>query len=201
MKNTTQRILDWCASVLGFSESRDMITSGGESKSSQGRGKSSKPSPAMQYRPEKTDYVLEAQRLFASFGASMTSKRGGTVYDPERASPDDDSRAESGYRILNAIWQHPKSGACMFVGNDRCASNKDILVKNKITNIVNCTKPAPRGTLPNYFENTGRFRYLDFPAARWDEYVLYEKDGSSVRSENEKFKKLMKFMAPLLAFV
>jgi len=173
-----QRILDWCAEVMGLSSSQqqqEKITSGTSGRRASKSGGNLNPieSDSSSRKEKTTDFVLEAQRLFASFGVSMTTRSTNRVYDPEMASAGDDSRAESGYRILNVIWKHPKTDACMYVGNERCASNKDILHKNKITNIVNCTKPAGRGTLPNYFENTGRFRYLDFPAARWDEYVLY----------------------------
>ena len=123
-------------------------------------------------------FMLEAQRLFVQLGIAMTSsvksrKEWGKGDDDD----DDDNEERKYYRNLDVIYHHPQGNGRVFVGNDRAASNLAILQKNKITHIVNCTRPARAGTLPNHHSSNPRYRYYEFPAAVWNEYVLEDDRG------------------------
>ena len=145
--------------------------------------------------------MLEAQRLFVQLGIAMTSsvksrKEWGKGDDDD----DDDNEERKYYRNLDVIYHHPQGNGRVFVGNDRAASNLAILQKNKITHIVNCTRPARAGTLPNHHSSNPRYRYYEFPAAVWNEYVLEDERGNPVRNEKQKMLNLMRWIKPPISF-
>jgi len=90
-----------------------------------------------------------------------------------------DGSSGSRYRDLDPVWKHPKSGACVYIGNKTAAHSRDILKKHGITCIVNCTK-----TISNAFEETAGdekgvayynfiiYRYLSELDLRTDRGVL-----------------------------
>jgi len=51
------------------------------------------------------------------------------------------------YRDLDAVWQHPETGAKVFIGNQTASKTRSILANAGITHIVNCTDD-----MPNAFE-------------------------------------------------
>eukprot|EP00306_Pavlova_sp_CCMP459_P019665 CAMPEP_0185200866 /NCGR_PEP_ID=MMETSP1140-20130426/48176_1 /TAXON_ID=298111 /ORGANISM="Pavlova sp., Strain CCMP459" /LENGTH=121 /DNA_ID=CAMNT_0027768233 /DNA_START=52 /DNA_END=414 /DNA_ORIENTATION=+ len=65
------------------------------------------------------DWDAEAEKLFARLNLSM----------------DDES---SGAHDLDAVWQHPNTGAKVYIGNRRAASSRQILRAHGISAIVNC---------------------------------------------------------------
>mmetsp|Transcript_71739 Transcript_71739/g.115823 ORF Transcript_71739/g.115823 Transcript_71739/m.115823 type:complete len:200 (-) Transcript_71739:88-687(-) len=77
------------------------------------------------------NYDLEAQKLFALLGLA-----------PSGAASEESSRQRQ-YRDLDAVWQHPTTGARVFIGNQTACSNRDILRRSNITCIVNCTTDMP----------------------------------------------------------
>ena len=153
-----------------------------------------------------TDYVLEAKRLFLSMGMSFTnlgsSKRKDIDKNDIIVDDDDDETDKSNiYRNLNILYKNPSTGGIIFTGNDRAASNLNILTKNRITSVVNCTRPAVAGTLPNYHINTGRIRYYDFPIACWNAYVLEDDFGEKCKGQGQRYDQLTKFLKPMLQFI
>ena len=102
---------------------------------------------------------------------------------------------------MDIIYHHPQGNGRIFVGNDRAASNLSILQKNKITHIVNCTRPARGGTLANYFSNNSRYKYYEFPVACWQDYVMEDDSGLPIRDDNKKMLQLMKFLKPMFMFL
>lgn len=161
-----------------------------------------------------TDYVLEAQKLFLNMGLAFTQmgqtnkQRASRLKKDTLANEDDDDEDDSSslssnniYRNLDILWRHETTRGCIFTGNERAASNLDILVRNKITSVINCTRPAHAGTLPNYHANTGRIRYYDFPVACWHDYILYDDEGDKITNSKVRLDKLTQFLKPMLAFV
>ena len=143
-------------------------------------------------------FMLEAQRLFLKMGIAMTS----TGKNGNRGDDDDDDDGERrNYRNLDIIYHHPQGNGRVFVGNDRAAGNLAILQKNKITHIVNCTRPARAGTLPNHHANNPRYRYYEFPAAVWNEYVMEDDRGMPVKNEKQKMLNLMRWIKPLFQYI
>ena len=152
----------------------------------------------------RTDFVLEAQKLFTQIGLAFTSsaRSGRGAHDEDDGEVEVGKRKEAAhYHNLDVLFTHPQSGGKVYVGNDRAASNLNILLRNRITSVVNCTRPARGGTLPNYHASTGKLRYFDFPAACWVDYVLYRQDGSEIYDENELLLNLLKFVKPMLRFL
>lgn len=80
---------------------------------------------------ERPDYDLEARKLFELLGLPPTG-----------ASSAEVSR-QTQYRDLDPVWQHPTTGARVFIGNATASGTRDILRQNDITCIVNCTSDMP----------------------------------------------------------
>lgn len=204
-------MLDWLRELLGNgskskstglrkTKSMPALTSegsgSGKSSSRSSRGMHSKSSSSL----KNETMMLEAQRLFLSMGLALTSTKNSKRRDED--DDDDDVRGDrSHYRNLDIIYHHPQGNGRVFVGNDRAASNLAILQKNKITHIVNCTRPARAGTIANHHQNNARYKYYEFPVACWGEYVFEDDRGLMIREENKKMLQLMKFLKPMFMFI
>lgn len=219
-------MLDWIRSLLGSftGNRRKRITIEGD-RPDEGKGKMRKTrsEPAMISSASKSSlkevrrgarddssgrsigslknetFMLEAQRLFLALGIAMTS--GGKNGRRGDNDDDDDDGERRNYRNLDVIYHHPQGNGRVFVGNDRAAGNLAILQRNKITHIVNCTRPARAGTLPNHHANNPRYRYYEFPAAVWNEYVMEDDRGNPVHNEKQKMLNLMRWIKPLFHFI
>lgn len=73
---------------------------------------------------------------------------------------------------LDAVWQHPRTGARVFIGNRRAASQKKTLQHHGIRAIVNCQDLESQ----NFFESSGDVRYLRFDVQAWPSAVPEEKN-------------------------
>lgn len=94
------------------------------------------------------DWDAEAERLFARLNLG-------------------DGESGGKHNDVDAVWQHPTSGAKVFVGNRRAASTRKILAKHGITSIVNC-----QGTdSTNFFEGSKDIRYFRMDVQQWDAQV------------------------------
>ena len=71
--------------------------------------------------------------------------------------------ARSRYTELDAIWQHPVTGARLFVGNQTAAHSRRTLGGYGISAIVNCLPESS----PNAFEDDEGMDYMRFPIANW----------------------------------
>jgi hypothetical protein len=76
------------------------------------------------------------------------------------------------YNDLDAIWEHPVTGARVYVGNLTAASTRSILDAHHIRHVVNCQEAGSK----NFFEErpaedaaprSGRISYLRFPISQW----------------------------------
>ena len=115
---------------------------------------------------EKIDFDKEAFALWKRLGL-----------DPAKSSED------STWRNMDAIWRHA-GGGTVYVGNQMAAENLDLLVRNRITHVVNCTNGW--GKIPNFHQQ--KLTYYEFDIARW----------SSVVSDEDS---LARFTDPMFAFV
>ena len=68
----------------------------------------------MSRRGGPVDYNEEAQKLFKLLNL-----------DPSGAASEDS--ISRGYRDLDAVWQHPTTGAKVFIGNQTAAQRAEIL--------------------------------------------------------------------------
>lgn len=93
------------------------------------------------------DYDDAARRLFAQLDQA--------VREPQALA--------SSYRNLDCVFEHPESGARVYIGNIDAARGADILDRQRITRVVNCQDP----TSQNFHERNPRFKYLRFPVAWW----------------------------------
>mmetsp|Transcript_13505 Transcript_13505/g.36430 ORF Transcript_13505/g.36430 Transcript_13505/m.36430 type:complete len:218 (+) Transcript_13505:92-745(+) len=96
------------------------------------------------------DYDAEARKLFELLNLS-----------PSGEASEESSRLYC-YRDLDAVWQHPKTGARVFIGNATASSRAAILRQNDITHIVNCTSD-----MRNEFEG------CDDPAIEYYRFDIY----------------------------
>ena len=55
-------------------------------------------------------------------------------------------------KSISAIWQHPDSGAWVFVGDKKAAGCRVTLKNNGVCDIVNCTASKKFEGTPNFFE-------------------------------------------------
>eukprot|EP00961_Rhodomonas_salina_P066150 888645-Rhodomonas_salina.1 len=85
---------------------------------------------------EHLDFDKEAKKIFDSL-----------KLDPNRGR----------YNPLDPIWRHPVTGATLFVGNVKAASDISILDQNSVTHVVNCTN-----NMECFHQKTGRIVYLRF---------------------------------------
>lgn len=97
------------------------------------------------------------------------------------------------YQHLNIIWKCKETNAKVYVGDHHAAENKNMLLKEGITKIVNCTRPSAShtGELPNYLEECEQFTYFEFPVGDWNEQSCGQGRAQSV----------IGFFKPMLAFV
>lgn len=151
--------------------------------------------PVKKQKEQPTDYMLAAQNLMVKMGLSLFSKRSEQV-DEDNALQD--NTENNIYRNLDVIYKYAPTGGCIITGNERAANNIHIINKNKITTIINCTRPARSGCLPNYHESNPRLKYYDFPVACWNDYILYDSAGDRVTDIREKFKQMTVFFSPML---
>jgi len=77
----------------------------------------------------REDFAAEARSLFASLG--LDASGGGTPGGGGR------------YDDLNKVFQHPTSGAGIYIGNHRAASSRETLGAHGIGHVVNCTDDLP----------------------------------------------------------
>ena len=91
------------------------------------------------------------------------------------------------YNNLDALWSSPSNGASIFVGNQTAARSLDILDKNHITCVVNCTD-----CMPNYHQDNSRISYYRFDISA---FVHSPKSGDYMDKE------IKTFISPMLAFV
>ena len=88
------------------------------------------------------DFDEEARKLFAALNL-----------DPQR---------KQGYRDLDAIWRHPRTGGRVYVGNRTAASERAILTSHHITHVVNCTD-----SMPCFHERDPQMAYHRFHVSGW----------------------------------
>eukprot|EP00756_Hemistasia_phaeocysticola_P034500 Hpha_TRINITY_DN16523_c8_g1::TRINITY_DN16523_c8_g1_i1::g.137072::m.137072 len=113
-------------------------------------GTSAKPAPkrasvhSASATPVEEDYAEAGKKLLERVNL-------GEQGAPERYSPCD------------PLWRHPESGATMYVGGQRVASDREELRKLNITRIVNCQDRDGR----NYFQSDPDLEYLQFEIGTW----------------------------------
>jgi len=151
--------------------------------------------PVKRQKEQPTDYMLAAQNLMVKMGLSLFSKRSEQVDEDDALQ---DNTENNIYRNLDVMYKYAPTGGCIITGNERAANNIHIINKNKITTIINCTRPARSGCLPNYHESNPRLKYYDFPVACWNDYILYNSAGDRVTDIREKFKQMTMFFGPML---
>lgn len=61
------------------------------------------------------------------------------------------------YNAMDPLWRHPQTGGTFYVGNQTAAMNIELLLKNGVTHVVNCTD-----NMPLYHERDGRITYHRF---------------------------------------
>lgn len=91
------------------------------------------------------DYAEEAHKLFAKVGISVDSA-------------DDGGDSLRHFFKPDAVYKHPTSGACLYIGGQGPASNLQVLEELQIFNIINCQ--GRTGDL--YFKKDKRFKYLRY---------------------------------------
>eukprot|EP00931_Biecheleriopsis_adriatica_P064625 TRINITY_DN39376_c0_g1_i1.p1 TRINITY_DN39376_c0_g1~~TRINITY_DN39376_c0_g1_i1.p1 ORF type:complete len:354 (-),score=70.88 TRINITY_DN39376_c0_g1_i1:78-1115(-) len=114
----------------------------------------------MAMMPAAPDYDEEARKLFKLLNLPATG-----------AASEDSSRFQ-GYRNLDPVWQHPASGARVFIGNKTAASSRLILQDNGISHVVNCTSD-----MPLFFSRDPSISYF-----RFDIYKFYRELDFSNRT-------------------
>jgi len=122
------------------------------------------------------DYNEEARKLFRMLNL------------PETGAATEASTTIQGmeYRDLDAVWQHPETGARVFIGNQTASRTRAILQRNNITHIVNCTDD-----MVNVFE--GKDNTISY--FRFDLYQYYSKLDLNTH------KGVLKFFAPVFRWI
>jgi hypothetical protein len=67
---------------------------------------------------------------------------------------------------LSQIWEHPETGARVYVGNLTAASTRSILDAHGIRHVINCQEEGSK----NFFEEKGgggSISYMRFPISQW----------------------------------
>lgn len=119
-------------------------------------------------RDTDSTYDEEAHRLFTAL--NLTPSKGAR---------------RSAYDDLNAVWQHPSTGAKVFIGNQTAASSQTLLQSHDISCVVNCTT-----NMKNFFEKNPSFAYYRFKIATWYSFdLIQENNGASL------------FFAPVFAWI
>mmetsp|Transcript_70958 Transcript_70958/g.229733 ORF Transcript_70958/g.229733 Transcript_70958/m.229733 type:complete len:350 (+) Transcript_70958:28-1077(+) len=91
------------------------------------------------------------------------------------------------YNEADAIWEHPTTGARLYVGSEGLAQSREKLQALGVTCIVRCLDLD--GT-PGAFEGDSSFEYLHFPISWW------KRTGQC-----HSHKGIARILAPLLGFV
>jgi len=109
-------------------------------------------------------------------GISQTSSSFGSTgelpdFDKEgqRLLAEAESHTECGeYDNLNMVWQHPGTGARLFVGNERAAASRDSLLELGIGGIVRCLDDAGTGFgTGRHSSDQAHHELLHYPIACW----------------------------------
>eukprot|EP00928_Gymnodinium_smaydae_P029175 TRINITY_DN2204_c0_g1_i2.p1 TRINITY_DN2204_c0_g1~~TRINITY_DN2204_c0_g1_i2.p1 ORF type:complete len:355 (-),score=65.21 TRINITY_DN2204_c0_g1_i2:282-1346(-) len=98
------------------------------------------------------DFDEEARKLFKLLNLSSSGEATESASDLY------------GYHDLDAVWQNPRTGGRVFIGNQTACRSRQLLQKHGITNIVNCTSD-----MPLYFE--GKDPSISY--YRFDIYKMY----------------------------
>eukprot|EP00040_Diaphanoeca_grandis_P027827 m.159246 g.159246 ORF g.159246 m.159246 type:complete len:204 (+) comp31129_c2_seq1:847-1458(+) len=77
------------------------------------------------------------------------------------------------YNGLDPIFEHPTSGAKVYVGNLKTAQNRTKLGTYNIQSVVNCQNATSR----NFHEKVAGFKYLRFSIANWQMSSRFLKHG------------------------
>jgi hypothetical protein len=120
------------------------------------RSSSSRSSSSSKLDTDST-YDDEARRLFAALNLPVAKGARRTAYDD-----------------LNAVWQHPTTGARVFIGNQTAASSKTMLQAHGISCVVNCTND-----IRNYHEKDSAFAYYRFRIASWYSFSLIQEPNGA----------------------
>ncbi|CAD7930020.1 unnamed protein product [Amoebophrya sp. A25] len=67
------------------------------------------------------------------------------------------------YNELDAVYEHPTTGAKVYIGNLVSAQTKGILDRHGIRRVVNCQDT----TTENYHQSNPEFEYFRFPISHW----------------------------------
>jgi predicted protein tyrosine phosphatase len=97
--------------------------------------------------------------------------------------------AGAGNNHLDALYQHPTTGARVYVGNITAATSKAILEQHGITHVVNCRSQRT----VNSHEGNAAFTYLRFPIGGWR--------NQTASSSSNKHLDVQLYLDPLFAFV
>jgi len=85
----------------------------------------------MSLQRAKPDLDAEARKIFAALGLS------------EDGASTEHSRTVNRYSDLDAVWQHPDTGAKVYIGNATASKSPHIHRQHSISHIVNCTTDMP----------------------------------------------------------
>uniref|UniRef100_A0A7S2QNG6 protein-tyrosine-phosphatase n=1 Tax=Zooxanthella nutricula TaxID=1333877 RepID=A0A7S2QNG6_9DINO len=117
--------------------------------SSRGAGGAAHPRPLPLSRSNEVDYAVEGRKLLASVNVSQSA--GGGV------------RGGNKWSGCDPLWQHPKTGATLYVGDEGMARNRTNLRRKGITRIVNCQDSDGA----NYFQGDMELEYYRFKIGLW----------------------------------
>lgn len=111
---------------------------------------------------------------------------------------------EKEYNSLDPIYKKPHSPATIYVGDRHAASDINLLKRFRITSVVNCTRPAESGELPNYCQGT-YIKYYEFPIATWSHYLFPNKSRdewlSDKASTPQELAKVRDFFQRMFQFI
>lgn len=114
------------------------------------------------------------------------------------------SKKDRDYNSLDPIYRRPNSPATIYVGDRHAASDINLLKKHKITSVINCTRPADTGELPNYCEGS-HIRYYEFPIATWSYYLFPNKSREEWMEDNpatqQELNKIRDFFQRMFQFI
>lgn len=102
------------------------------------------------------DYDEEARKLFELLNISPDST---TVTQTTKSG----TTRFRFYRDLDCVFQHPKTKAKVFIGNQNAAASTETLEAHNITQIVNCQDAHAK----NFHEGNDTYTYYRFPISWW----------------------------------
>eukprot|EP00451_Oxyrrhis_marina_P023061 CAMPEP_0204355854 /NCGR_PEP_ID=MMETSP0469-20131031/34479_1 /ASSEMBLY_ACC=CAM_ASM_000384 /TAXON_ID=2969 /ORGANISM="Oxyrrhis marina" /LENGTH=682 /DNA_ID=CAMNT_0051343197 /DNA_START=21 /DNA_END=2069 /DNA_ORIENTATION=+ len=94
--------------------------------------------------------------------AAGGSIQAGTGGNQEIVQTPDGPKVLSTYNEYDAVCTHPRTGASVYIGSQRCAQNREMLASINVTRVVNCMEASP-----NFFEEDPNFGYLNFQVSTW----------------------------------